>query len=145
MAPAPPTPQQRIFVLVDGTPLSLVLAADVPEDVTPDTTLHFTVSAPIRIDGETVIREGALATGLVLERGRKRTFGRDTKPTFHFVEVQSTSGAMLKIRATPASSGDASPSRPLDASGPKPKKVAAPKGAVFTAYIAGEQTIALQP
>ncbi|MBL8291726.1 MAG: serine/threonine protein kinase [Bryobacterales bacterium] len=143
--PAPPTPRQRTVRLPDGTPLSLVLSADVPEDVDAGTTLHFAVSAPVRIDGETVIQEGALATGLVLERGRKRTFGRDTKPTFHFVEVQSASGAILKIRATPASSGDASPSRPLDASGPKPKKVVAPKGAAFPAFIAGEQTIALQP
>ena len=143
--PAPPTPQRKTVHLADGTPLSLVLAADVPEDVDPGSTLHFTVSAPVRIDGETVIQEGALATGLVLERGRKRTFGRDTKPTFHFVDVQSASGAMLKIRATPASSGDASPSRPLDASGPKPKKVVAPKGASFPAFIAGEQTLTLEP
>lgn len=143
--PAPPAPRRKTVRLEDGTPLSLVLAADVPEDVEPGSSLHFTVSRPVSVDGETVIREGALATGLVLERGRKRTFGRDVKPTFHFAEVQSASGAMLKIRATPAPSGDASPSRPLEAQGPKPRKIAAPKGAVFIAYLAGAQAVDLQP
>jgi len=143
--PEPAAPESRTIAVADGTPISLVLAADVPDDVEPGAVLHFAVSAPVRVGGDIVIQEGAEATGLVLERGRKRTFGRDTKPAFHFVEVQSAAGARLKIRATPVSSGDASPSRLLDVSGPKPKKVAAPKGAAFPAFIAGEQTLTVQP
>lgn len=143
--PEPTRPEHKSIVIADGTPVPLVLSADVPEDVEPGDSLRFTVSAPVRVGDETVIAEGAPARGVVLERGRKRTFGRDTKPVFHFVDVQAVSGATLRIRATPVSSGDASPSRLLEASGPKPKKVAAPKGAPFSAFIAGEQTVALEP
>lgn len=143
--PEPPRPEHKTVVIADGTPVPLVLAADVPEDVEPGDSLHFTVAAPVRAGSDEVISAGAPATGVVLERGRKRTFGRDTKPTFHFVDVQSVSGAMLRIRATPVSSGDASLSRLLEAAGPKPRKVAAPKGAPFPAFIAGEQTLTLGP
>lgn len=138
-----PARQAVVVEVDDGTPLEVALAEDVAPDVPAETVLRFTVSRPLEVDGNVVVSAGAVATGVVVAKGRKRTFGRDTKPVFRFVDVETVSGERLRIRATPLAPADGEAKRTLEARGAKPKNILAPKGSPFPAWVDGGQSVRL--
>lgn len=138
-----PARQAVVVEVDDGTPLEVALAEDVAHDVAPETVLRFTVSRALEVDGNVVVSAGAVATGVVVAKGRKRTFGRDTKPVFRLVDVETVSGERLRIRATPLAPAGGEAKRTLEARGAKPKNILAPKGSPFPAWVDGGQSVRL--
>jgi hypothetical protein len=130
----------RTVTLADGAPVTLELAENVPSDIAPGSTLHFVVAQDLKVNNIVAIAKGAAATGTVLERTQRRLLGH-SRPMFQFVTVQAVNAVPVHIRATAQVKGNEVPSRVIEANGPKPKDVLAPKGAPFVAFISGDQTV----
>ncbi|HYP13243.1 MAG TPA: serine/threonine-protein kinase [Bryobacteraceae bacterium] len=139
-AELPPETSAAAIKMVDGTPVQLALAVDVPENPEPQSPVTFTTLQDVVVDGVTVIRSGARAAGAVSRRGRRLFSG--AKVLIQFSEVTAVDGTLVKLRATarPPREGDES-TRTLEAGGSKPENVAAPQGTQVTAYVAGDHEI----
>jgi hypothetical protein len=126
----------------DGTPVPISLLADLPADVEPGQPLRFQVSHEVRIDDVVVIAKGAVVTGEIVEKSRKKFLVKTAKPTFRLLQVVAVDGSKLKVRATAAEA--AKSERPLDPHPAPPKDLAAQAGAEFLGYVANDQTVTLK-
>jgi serine/threonine protein kinase len=140
-APASAQPTQTVQI-PDGTPVPISLLADVPADVEPGQPLQFQVSHEVRIDDVVVIAKGALVTGEIVEKSRKKFLVKTAKPTFRLLQVAAVDGSKLKVRATPAEA--AKSERQLDTHPAPPKDLAAQAGAEFLGYVENDQTVTLK-
>jgi serine/threonine-protein kinase len=139
--PASARPAQTVRV-PDGTPVPISLLADVPADVEQGEHLQFQVSHEVRIDDVVVIAKGALVTGEIVEKSRKKFLVKTAKPTFRLLQAVAVDGSKLKVRITPADA--AKSERPLDPHPAPPKDLAAQAGAEFLGYIENDQNVTLK-
>jgi serine/threonine-protein kinase len=139
--PATARPAQTVQV-PDGTPVPISLLADVPADVEQGQPLRFQVSHDVRIDDAVVIAKGALVTGEIVEKSRKKFLVKTAKPTFRLLQVVAVDGSKLKIRVTQAEA--AKSERQLDPHPAPPKDLAAQAGAEFLGYIENDQPVTLK-
>jgi serine/threonine-protein kinase len=126
-----PTPTAKPVVVHDGTPLRLTLAQAVPADVAVETPLSFVVAADLVVNGDIVIAKGATAKGVIVEAGKKRRILRDIKATYRLMTVVAVDGKQLRLRTTPAKSGEEG-KRPM---------MGTVQGTEFPAYIDGDVTV----
>ena len=124
----------------DGTPFELSLAENVPDDAPEGMIVHLQADANLVVSGITVVAQGAMATGTIVEGRKKKVFGHG-KITYRLDYVQSVDGKEVRIRAASAAGSASALKHPLDVPGDKPKDVAAPKGSHFVAYIDGNVEI----
>jgi serine/threonine protein kinase len=142
--PPPANRVERPFsvTIPDGTPVRVVLAADVPADVQEGQPLQFTVVDALRVGEGFVIAKGAMVTGEVVE-GAKRRFIGTSKATYRLNQADAIDGRKLNVRATPGKGADGPARRPLENPNQKHSKdVAAEAGTEYIAYIDGNQTVA---
>jgi hypothetical protein len=140
--PAPASKMERTVnvSLVDGTPIRILLAADIPNDVQEGAPLRFTVADAIRVNDALVITKGAEVTGEIVEAAKKRFIG-GSKATYRLIIMDGADGRKLNVRATPARSSEGS-RRPVENPNQKhTKDVAADAGTEYIAYIDGNQTV----
>jgi serine/threonine protein kinase len=126
-----PTAAAKPVVVRDGTPLRLSLAQAVASDAPVATPLSFVVAADLVVNGDIVIAKGATAKGVIVEAGKKRRILRDLKPTYRIMSVEAIDGKQLRLRTTPAKSGDEG-KRPM---------IGTAQGTEFPAYIDGDVTV----
>jgi serine/threonine-protein kinase len=139
-APAPATVPVNV---TDAMPFSIKLAEDVPADAEEGHALHFIAIDGLKVGDAVVIAKGAAVTGLVLEAGKRKTFGGN-KMTFRLLQVEAVDGKKLSIRSEPSRGKDGPAKRPIDAGAKgKTKEVAAAAGSQYVAYIEGEQTVSV--
>jgi serine/threonine protein kinase len=139
-APAPATVPVNV---TDAMPFSIKLAEDVPADAEEGHALHFIAIDGLKVGDAVVIAKGAAVTGLVLEAGKRKTFGGN-KMTFRLLQVEAVDGKKLNIRSEPSRGKDGPAKRPIDAGAKgKTKEVAAAAGSQYVAYIEGEQTVSV--
>jgi len=139
--PAPPVPEAtRLLNIPAGTKIPLQLQTDIPIDAEAGLPLAFLAAADVTVDGQTIVKQGAAATGELVSREKKKgflAFGRGTKVTFQLATVEAADGAKLKIRAV-ANSGE---SRQIESPGLKSKALAVAKGAAANGFTVGPQAI----
>jgi hypothetical protein len=87
--------------LKDGTPVGMLLAADVMEDAAVGQILTFHAMQDISIDGHVVIAKGATATAKVIEEARRRVIGRSNM-TMMFDSTASPRGCARFLPCAPA-------------------------------------------
>lgn len=157
-APAQPTPQPAAkapaptptgatattATIKDATPISLILAEDIPLTADAGRLLRFTVSDNVSVTAGdrqvVVIAKGASATGAIAEAPGKKVFGLG-KMTLRLTQVDAVDGRKLNIRALQSASRDGS-FRPVDTGvKTKSKDQAASAGTLYIGYIAGDQTV----
>jgi hypothetical protein len=143
-APPPPTAPTRQVTVADGSPFTILLAADIRNDAAAGSPLRFTVASDVRSEGAIVIAKGAVATGSIAQAARRRLIG-STKATLKLLTVQGVDGRPLKIRALSARSGKGDPERNVD-TGAKTKSddIAAAAGTEYIAYIDGEAKVSVR-
>jgi len=141
-AEAEAKPAQSILI-PDGTPVRIALLEDVPANAQPGLELRFRVSQSVLIRGVAAIAKGALVTGAILARSRKKFIIKTEKPTYRLLQVSAADGSKLKVRATPGAEVNQS-GRQLDPQPAPPKNLAAQAGDEFLAYIEGDQTVTLR-
>jgi serine/threonine-protein kinase len=134
VAPAPPP--AAAVVIADGLPFRIILAEDIPDDAEADRPLRFTAADDVLVGGSMIIAKGAAVGGEIAGKAGKKFLSKG-KLTFRLLNVEGAEGKALRVRAT--STGG--PARPLDAKGPRPKHLAATRGAEYIAYIDGEQIV----
>jgi serine/threonine protein kinase len=142
-APPPANRIERPFnvSIPDGTPIRVLLAADVPADVQEGQPLRFTVADAIRVEDGLVIAKGATVTGEVVEGAKKRFIGT-SKATYRLTQVDAIDGRKLNVRATPGKGTDGAARRPLENPNQRHSKdVAAEAGTEYIAYVDGIQTV----
>jgi serine/threonine-protein kinase len=127
--------------VVGGTPLSIVLMADVPAGAEPGTPLKFHVAQEYRVNGSIVIAQGAEVTGELLGAGKKVVvFGGKTQ--FKLTSVLAVDGKRLRIKSSPGRNDKNEQS--IEPKGHKNKEVLAPAGSQYLAYFDGDQTVAVK-
>jgi hypothetical protein len=132
---APAAPAARLVNIPDGTRIPLTLQTEILTDAEPGMFLTFTVTDPVKIDGEIVVAKGAVARGELLNREKKKQFlvvGRGQKITIQMSTLEAPDGARLKLRDTPQT---------LENQGPKSKTVAVSKGTTTVAFTSGPQAV----
>ncbi|MEP6961206.1 MAG: serine/threonine-protein kinase [Acidobacteriota bacterium] len=138
-APAKQTGATHQVTLADGTPFSIALNADVPDDAKEGTQLRFAATSDVKVADTVVIAKGALATGQIAqEKGR---FGK--KMTLWLLTVDGVDGKKYKIRALSAR-GNKNPERPVDTGKSKADKVVATAGTEYIAYVDGEMKVTVR-
>ena len=131
--------------IAGGTPLATTLLEDVPADAPQGLGLRFQIRQDLQIDGAVVVAKGAIVTGEIVEKSKRKFLIRSVKPTYRLLEVTAADGSKLKVRATPGRGGSKS-ERPLEPHGhAPPKDLAAQAGDEFIAYFDGDQTVKLRP
>jgi serine/threonine protein kinase len=134
----------KVVILPESTPVPLRLVEDVSSDVEPGTRLSFVAADPVTAGDAVVIAKGAAATGIVLDRKKKKFLAFGSRPMFQFLSVQAVDGSTVEIRAVQRRpKDDETPARTIDSPGDKPKRVLAVKGARFVAYVAANRSITL--
>jgi hypothetical protein len=122
-------------VLPDGSPFTITLSADIPEDAKPGLALHFVVKNDVKIGNDVVIHKGSAATGEITQA--RRTFG---KMQMRLTSVTGADGKTYKIRALSARSNK-SQERQVDTGAKTPSKIEATAGTDYIAYADGELSI----
>jgi serine/threonine-protein kinase len=145
-APEPkPVIQSTPVTVSDALPFLINLTEDVPADATEGQALHFTVGEDLHVGDKTVIAKGAMVTGEVVgEAGKKRFLGLGGhKLTFRLTQAQAVDGRRLAVRAL--AKNDGPPARPFgNIKGAKSKGYVARQGAMYVAYIDGDQIVAVR-
>jgi serine/threonine-protein kinase len=140
--PAPPVPPaapkagMSLVTVPDQTPVALLLSADVPSDAAAGTPIAFTAAENVRVGEEVVIPKGAPARGTLLGKTKKRLM-RGSKVMFQLTDVDAMGGTSVRLRVTPQPGGE----RVLDFGESKSKELLARQGALFVAYVDGEQQV----
>jgi serine/threonine-protein kinase len=130
--------------IAGGTPVATTLLEDVPADALQGLGLRFQVRQDLQIGGAVVVAKGAIVTGEIVEKSKRKFLIRSVKPTYRLLEVTAADGSKLKVRATPGSGGGKS-QRQLEPHGhAPPKDLAAAAGDEFIAYFDGDQTVKLR-
>jgi hypothetical protein len=137
---APPKQAAAAVVIValnDGTPFTIALAEDIPDNAEEGRPLRFTVSKELRQGDAVAIAKGATVTG-VIDKKKSGIFGG--KMTLRLVQADAVDGRKLNVRGIPARRADTN-SRPVETPAKKAKDLAAAAGTEYVAYIDGEQTV----
>jgi serine/threonine-protein kinase len=125
--------------IASGTPVVTTLLEDVPADAPQGLRLRFQVSQDLVIGGVVVVAKGAIITGEIVEKSKRKFIIKSVKPTYRLFEVTAADGSKLKVRATP---GNGKSERQLEPHGhAPPKDLAAAAGDEFIAYFDGDQTV----
>lgn len=92
-------PSQNIAVKIpDATPLQIATTNTIDSaDVKVGDIVSFRVLKAVKIDGLTVIEEGALATGRVLKAHRGRPFGKAGQLAWELREVVAANGQIVPL------------------------------------------------
>jgi serine/threonine protein kinase len=137
---APERPLEPVHI-PPGTPLTMTLLDDVPADAAPGQALRFQVSHDVRLGEALVISKGALVTGEIVAKSKKKfPLLKTAKPTYRLLQVTAADGSKLNVRASAAVEA-AKTDRPLDPSPAPPKDLAAQAGNNFFGYLEGGQTV----
>jgi serine/threonine protein kinase len=149
--PTPPPPKLLPKPVVtmpvtvsDALPFAINLAQDVPVDVPEGQALRFTVSEGLMVGDKIVIAKGATVIGAVVgETGKKKFLGLGGhKLTFRLTQAEAVDGRKLAVRALAGKSEDGPTMRSFETGkSPKAKGYAALQGAVYIAYIDGDQIV----
>jgi hypothetical protein len=135
-------------MVADALPFVIYLAEDVPADAAEGRPLRFTVTEGLQVNDKTVIAKGATVTGSVTgETGKKKFLGigGGRKLTFRLAQADAVDGRKLAVRALGGKSEDGPPVRAFDTGkGSKSKGYAALQGAMYVAYIDGDQIVAVR-
>jgi hypothetical protein len=145
-APTPPPAAVRVesVTLVDGWPVPVTLAEDIPQDAEAGRALHFTVTKDVRVGDAVVIAQGASVTGEIAEGAKKKLFG-GTKMTLRMLSIDAVDGKKYRVRALSARAGDGKTERPVETTTkPKSKDLAASAGTAYIAYIDGDVTVVVR-
>lgn len=149
-APPPPKPAPKPVVTTpvmvsDALPFVINLAQDVPADAPEGQAVHFTVSEGLKVGDKTVIAKGATVTGAVTGESKKKFLGiGGHKLTFRLMQADAVDGRKIAVRAIAGKSEDGPTIRSFEtAKGSKAKGYAALQGAVYIAYIDGDQIVAV--
>jgi hypothetical protein len=104
----PPQPPRMVGVKIpDGTVLEVETAYAVSsQDVKAGDAISFRVVNPLVVDGATVIRQGATATGRVVRAKRGGHFGRAGRLAWSMQDVTAADGARLPLRFSGRVVGD---------------------------------------
>jgi hypothetical protein len=125
-----------------GTSVATTLLEDVTADAPQGLRLRFQVSHDILVGDTVVIAKGAIVTGEIAEKSKKKFIIKSSKATYRLLEVTAVDGSKLKVRTLPGNGGKRE--RPLAPHGhAPPKDLAASAGDEFVAYIDGDQTVKL--
>jgi serine/threonine protein kinase len=142
--PQPPaaSPKQAaaavvIVALNDGTPFTIALAEDIPDNAEEGRTLRFTVLKDLRQGDAVAVAKGATVTG-VIDKKKSGIFGG--KMTLRLIQADAVDGRKLNVRAIPARRADSN-ARPVETPAKKAKDLAAAAGTEYVAYVDGEQTV----
>ena len=126
-----------------GTPVPATLLEDVTADAPQGLRLRFQVSHDILVGDTMVVAKGAIVTGEIAEKSKKKFIIKSSKATYRLLEVTAVDGSKLKVRTLPGNGGKRE--RPLAPHGhAPPKDLAASAGDEFVAYIDGDQTVKLR-
>jgi hypothetical protein len=137
--PRPKAEQTKQVVLADGSPFSIILSADIPEDAKPGLQLKFTVARDVVVGDSIVIAKGALVTGQI-SQGK----GFMKKMALKLLTVTGVDRNMHKIRAL-SSRSNKEPERPVETNvKPKGNKVAADAGFEYLAYVDGDMVVTVK-
>jgi serine/threonine protein kinase len=143
--PPPPPPPGAVAVTVpDRTPVSLVLAADIPVDAAPGTPLAFTVEQDLKVGDQVILPKGAPAQGMIFEKTKKRVL-RGSKTLFHLMDADGMGGAKIRLRAVPDAKHEEFSSRALDFGEGRGKEFLARTGTKVVGYVDGEQQVFAPP
>lgn len=92
--------------LEEGTQIRLKLLQDISSATSQvGQTVSFEVLDPVKVDGVTVIAEGAQALGTITQAQPKRSLGRGGKLDFRLEYVKAVDGTKIPIRATSVNQG----------------------------------------
>jgi serine/threonine-protein kinase len=128
-----------------GTRVATTLLDDIPVDSPQGLGLRFRTRQDLEIDGAVVVAKGAIVTGEIVEKSKKKFLIHSVKPTYRLLDVTAVDGSKLKVRATPGKGGGKS-ERQLEPRGhAPPKDLAAAAGDEFIAYFDGDQTVKFRP
>ena len=148
--PAPkPVIQTTPVMVSDALPFEINLAEDVPADAPEGLGVRFIVTSGLQVGDKTVIAKGATVMGTVTgETGKKKFLGIGSgrKLTFRLTQADAVDGRKLAVRAMAGKSDDGPTVRSFETtkSGSKTKGYAAMEGAVYIAYIDGDQIVAVR-
>ena len=136
-AVAPPVAETVVLLVPvpDALPIALELQTEIPLEATAGMTLQFRVTRDVTVGGETVIANGASATGVVLSHDKK-------KATIQLQTVDALDGTKLNIRATAGSVADSK--RTIETPNQKSKTVVVSPGATTIGYLSGQQSVRLR-
>src|SRR5262249_12398676 len=98
--------------IADGTPIRILLAADIPADPQEGLALRFTVADGVRVEDSVLVAKGAVVTGEVVEASKRKFIG-SSKATYRLIQVDAVDGRKLNLRATPARSSEGPARRPV--------------------------------
>jgi len=106
-APAPPSQNPSISALQDGVPIKLRLLSKLDSHTAKDgDEIPFDVVNDVVVDGVTVLRRGATATGVVVQAKSSRTMGRAGKLSFTVNDIKLRNGARVPVRAFSRTNGE---------------------------------------
>jgi serine/threonine-protein kinase len=151
----PPKPKARPVVIPtipvsvsDALPFEIILGKDVPADEPEGFALTFTVPDGLKVGDKTVIAKGATVTGVVTGESNKKGFlgiGGGHKMQFRLIQATAVDGKKIAVRALPARNPDGLSVRSLETGkGSKAKGFAALQGALYIAYVDGDQIVAVR-
>jgi hypothetical protein len=145
MEPPKQTPIARVITLVDGLPVGVTLAEDIPANSPAGTPIRFTVTKNFEVAGVVVIQKGAAATGDIAQEGKKKFLGFGGKTMMRLLSVTAAGDQNLKLRATPKPNPAGISERSVEQGGrARPKGVAAVAGTEYVGYLDGNQNVTVQ-
>jgi hypothetical protein len=156
-----PVSTKREVNIPNGTPIEVELMQTLSsEEVEAGTPVNFTVVAPVKVNGVTVIERGAPARGRITEAQKARRWGRSGNLKWMMNDVTSTSGDSIPVSFTQGIKGNGSSGKvaigmiatavvimPLAAplwGFKKGGKATIPAGKRFTVFVSGDNTIKVQ-
>jgi len=142
--PVPASAPTRSVPVPDGTPFSVTLADDIPNEAEEGMPLRFIASQDLKAGGAVVIAKGAAVTGAIFEGKKKKAFGIGGKMTLRMLQATMVDGRKVNVRATSGTRGDGPARRPVEVPGIKSKDFAAPKGSEYVAYIDGDVVVTVK-
>jgi serine/threonine-protein kinase len=148
-APVEPPKQEapiaRVITLVDGLPVAVTLAEDIPANSPVGAPIRFTVTKNFEVAGVVVIQKGAPAAGEIAQEGKKKFLGFGGKMMLRLLTVSAADDQTLKLRATPKPNPTGLSERPVEQGGhARPKGVAAIAGTEYVGYLDGNQNVTVQ-
>ncbi|HKP72724.1 MAG TPA: hypothetical protein VJT82_07285 [Pyrinomonadaceae bacterium] len=144
----------------DGTPVEIALAHTLNSaEVKAGDIISLRVLKPVRVEGVTVIAEGALATGRVLKAKRGRPFGKAGQLAWEIQEVVAANGQTVPLAFVERRKGESKSGTVATAAAitvvlfpvapvallwgfKRGKSAVVPAGTIFTAVTRGDATIA---
>jgi serine/threonine protein kinase len=142
--PVAAAPAMVKVAVKDGAPLTITLAEDIPASSDTGRPLKFAATSEIRVGDTLVVAKAALVVGEIVEGAKRKLIG-GSKMTLRLIEVEAVGGEKLKVRALPGRRPDGKYERPVETPAkPRSKDLEASAGAVYVAYVDGDQTLSVR-